>query len=135
IILGKSACYLNVKNSIDRDFIYYLLNNNHFQNYIDQYATGTTIKNVSLKTIRGYKFELPSIKKQKSISIILKNIDKKIQVNQQIIANLEELSQTLFKRWFVDFEFPSDKDISYKSGEGQFIDSLPIGWIRTRADS
>lgn len=132
IILGKSACYLNVKNSIDKDFIYYLLNTNHFQNYIDQYATGTTIKNVSLKTIRGYKFELPSIKKQKSISIILKNIDKKIQVNQQIIANLEELSQTFFKRWFVDFEFPDEEGNPYKSNNGLLIESnvglIPDKW-------
>lgn len=132
IILGKSACYLNVKNSIDKDFIYYLLNNNHFQNYIDQYATGTTIKNVSLKTIRGYKFELPSIKKQKSISIILKNIDKKIQVNQQIIANLEELSQTLFKRWFIDFEFPDENGNPYKSSGGGMVNTfsrnIPENW-------
>ena len=47
----------------------------------------------------------------------------KIDLNQQIIANLEELSQTLFKRWFVDFEFPNKDSNPYKSSGGEMVDS------------
>ncbi|HDK4719637.1 TPA: restriction endonuclease subunit S, partial [Staphylococcus aureus] len=47
-------------------------------------------------------------------------------------ANLEELSQTLFKRWFVDFEFPDENGNPYKSSGGEMIDSelgeIPSGW-------
>src|SRR5699024_7647043 len=64
------------------------------------------------------------------------NLNEKIKINSKIIANLEELSQTLFKRWFVDFEFPDENGNPYKSSGGQLTDSelgfIPQGWsIRT----
>ncbi|MGO1760072.1 MAG: restriction endonuclease subunit S, partial [Mammaliicoccus vitulinus] len=70
--------------------------------------------------------------KQKAISSILKFLDKKLELNKKIIANLEELSQTLFKRWFVDFEFPDENGNPYKSSGGEMIDSelgeIPERW-------
>ncbi|HCT0718791.1 TPA: restriction endonuclease subunit S, partial [Staphylococcus pseudintermedius] len=61
---------------------------------------------------------------------VLSNIDKKIKLNRTIIANLEELSQTLFKRWFVDFEFPDKDGNPYKSSGGEISDTnnLPANW-------
>ena len=43
-----------------------------------------------------------------------KLLDNKIKINNEIIENLEELSQTLFKRWFVDFEFPDENGAPIK---------------------
>ena len=55
-----------------------------------------------------------------------------MNLNEQIIANLEELSQTLFKRWFVDFEFPDEDGNPYKSSGGEMVDSelgeIPKNW-------
>lgn len=89
------------------------------------------------KIINKSKFEnlsldIPSLKNQKKISNILSVLDNKIEINKKIIANLEELSQTLFKRWFVDFEFPDENGNPYKSSGGEMIDSelgeIPDGW-------
>ena len=98
-ILGKSACYFNVKEEFDLDFIYYVVANSEFRNEIERLATGTTIKNVSLETMRNYTFYAPSLKLQKQIASILKSLDDKIEVNRKINENLEQQAQALFKSW------------------------------------
>ena len=128
-ILGKSACYFNVKEEFNLDFIYYVVANSEFRNEIERLATGTTIKNVSLETMRNYTFYAPSLKAQKQIASILKSLDDKIEVNRKINENLEQQAQALFKSWFVDFE-------PFKNGE--FVESelgmIPKGWRVCRAD-
>ena len=122
-ILGKSACYFNVKEEFDIDFIYYVVANNEFRREIERLATGTTIKNVSLETMRNYTFFAPSRLVQKKVAAILKSLDDKIEVNRRINENLEQQAQALFKSWFVDFE-------PFKDGE--FVESelgmIPKGW-------
>lgn len=90
IILGKSACYFNVKESVDKDFIYYIVSSPTFKQYLESNATGTTIKNISLKQMREYTFELPEIGEQKRISSVLRKIDEKIKNNRAINNNLKQ---------------------------------------------
>lgn len=63
---------------------------------------------------------------------ILDSLERKVKINKQMVANLEELSQTLFKHWFVDFEFPDEDGNPYKSSGGEMIDSelgeIPSDW-------
>ncbi|MRY83503.1 restriction endonuclease subunit S [Parabacteroides distasonis] len=105
-ILGKSACYFNVAEDFDLDFIYYVVASKQFRNTITRLATGTTIKNVSLETMRNYSFVAPSINGQKSISSMLSSLDNKIELNHRINDNLEQQAQALFKSWFVDTPNP-----------------------------
>ena len=102
IILGKSACYFNVKESVDKDFIYYIVSSPTFKQYLESNATGTTIKNISLKQMREYTFELPEIGEQKRISSVLRKIDEKIKNNRAINNNLLEQVLTLYRNRFVD---------------------------------
>ena len=104
VMLGKSACYLNLIDDVNKEYIGYLLKNRHFQKYIDSNATGTTIKNVSLQTIRSYEFELPPKKNQQDVSNFLSSFDRKIELNQRMNETLEEVAKTLFKSWFIDFD-------------------------------
>lgn len=104
VILGKSACYLNVKSEVDKQFVRYIFTDRNFQSYIDSQATGTTIKNVSLKLMRDFRFNLPSFEEQKAIAHILGSLDDKIELNRQMNATLEAMAQALFKSWFVDFD-------------------------------
>ena len=87
VILGKNACYFNVKNEINKDFIYYVVNSPEFKIYLESYATGTTIKNVSLKQMREYEFSIPDIETQGKISSVLKMVDSKIETNERINQN------------------------------------------------
>lgn len=123
-ILGKSACYINVVKEVDKEFIYYVLTSANFKRNITNEATGTTIKNVSLKQMREYKFNIPcNISDQRRIASILSSLDRKIELNNKINADLEEMAQAIFKNWFVDFEPFKD---------GKFVDSelgmIPEGW-------
>lgn len=123
-ILGKSACYINVIKEVDKEFIYYVLTSANFKRNITNEATGTTIKNVSLKQMREYKFNIPcNISDQRRIAFILSSLDRKIELNNKINADLEEMAQAIFKNWFVDFE-------PFKGGK--FVDSelgmIPEGW-------
>ena len=123
-ILGKSACYINVIKEVDKEFIYYVLTSANFKRNITNEATGTTIKNVSLKQMREYKFYIPcNLADQRRIAYILSSLDRKIELNNKINADLEEMAQAIFKNWFVDFEPFKD---------GKFVDSelgmIPEGW-------
>lgn len=123
-ILGKSACYINVIKEVDKEFIYYILTSANFKRNITNEAIGTTIKNVSLKQMREYKFNIPcNLADQRRIASILSSLDRKIELNNKINADLEEMAQAIFKNWFVDFEPFKD---------GKFVDSelgmIPEGW-------
>ncbi len=99
-ILGKSAAYLNIKNDFDKQFVRYVLTNEHFQNFIKTNASGTTIKNVGLGLLREYEFTAPKDKNtQTAIAQILTSLDDKIELNLQMNQTLEAMAQAIFKEW------------------------------------
>ncbi len=121
IALGKSACYLNINNDVDKKFIYYSLQSVFFQNYAELFATGATIKNLSLKAIRDYKFKIPHIKIQHKIANILSNYDNLIENNNKRIKLLENIAEELYKEWFVRLRFPNYENT-------KIVDGIPDGW-------
>ncbi len=100
--LGKSACYFNILENVDKKFIFYMATNNRFQTYISEFAHGTTIKNVSLKTIREYSFLIPEQAEQKAIAAVLCSLDDKIDLLHRQNQTLEAMAATLFRQWFVE---------------------------------
>ena len=93
IILGKSACYINVKDeyNVDYERVYRSLKDG-----IQYGANGTTIKNVPLSAIRNYEISIPSKENQDKIVKILKSIEDKIKLNNKINNNLHELCNNLY---------------------------------------
>ena len=123
-VLGKGACYINCNPEIvESSYLYYQLQSPHFKSYIHLMSTGSTIKHISLKTMRDYVLKMPSLADQRCIASILSSLDRKIELNNKINADLEEMAQAIFKNWFVDFEPFKD---------GKFVDSelgmIPEGW-------
>lgn len=104
VVLGKSACYFNVDVGVDKHFVRYVLQSETFQSYIHNLATGSTIKNVSLRLMRDFSFQLPSLEIQTHISAVLKALDDRITLLRETNATLEAIAQALFKSWFVDFD-------------------------------
>lgn len=74
----------------------------------------------------------PTLSEQKAIAAVLSALDDKIELLQKNNKTLESIAQTLFKRWFVDYEFPNEKGKPYKSSGGKMIDSelgeIPVNW-------
>lgn len=78
---------------------------------------------LAVGTLSVQEINLPSLEAQRSIASILSSLDRKIELNNKINADLEEMAQSIFKNWFVDFEPFKD---------GKFVDSelgmIPEGW-------
>lgn len=133
-VLGKGACYINLKDSVNYDYVYYQLQSHDFNEYIRTMATGSTIRHISLKTMRNYCFNLPPLPTQHRIAAILSSLDDKIENNRKTCEKLEEVAQAIFKRWFVEFEFPNEDGQPYKSTGGEMVyceelgKEIPKGW-------
>lgn len=114
----------------DYNFVYYLLKAN--MDYIKSYGTGTTFAEISASVVKNLKFKLPDLPTQTAIAEILSSLDDKIELNNKINQELENLAQTLFKQWFIDFEFPNENGEPYKSSGGEMVESelgeIPKGW-------
>lgn len=109
-------------------FLYYLLKNAN----LSLLSSHSAVPGLNRNDIYRNYYNLPSLIEQKCISSILCSFDKKIQLNTQMNATLEAIGQALFKRWFVDFEFPDEDGNPYKSSGGEMVDSelgpIPKGW-------
>ncbi|MFW7524835.1 restriction endonuclease subunit S [Vibrio ostreicida] len=106
-LLNQNAVRLRVKNNDDSDqsFLYYLLKNKDFSDYIVSTAQGSANQaSITLKDIYGYEFAYPEQQHRQKIASYLTSIDRKIALNTQTNQTLEEMAQAIFKSWFVDFE-------------------------------
>src|SRR5699024_5237859 len=119
----------NFKN-VRKEFLYYVLIQNREK--LLQLSNGSVFNNLKTDIVKNFKVNIPSLKTQDVILRMITMIEDKIDLNKQIIENLEELSQTLFKRWFVDFEFLDENGNPYKSSGGEMVESelgmIPKGW-------
>ncbi|EED7438660.1 restriction endonuclease subunit S [Salmonella enterica] len=92
------------KRILENDYLLYLLQSSFVQNQLDGRASGSTVTGIKQSELREIILRLPPVALQKSISHQLKCLDKKIDLNNKINQTLEQMSQTLFKSWFVDFD-------------------------------
>ncbi len=119
----------------DMRFLKYYLNNLD----ISPYVTGSAQPKLNKANLSRLKIVAPSLEEQSKIADILSSLDDKIQLNNEMNKTLEEMAQSIFKRWFVDFEFPNEDGEPYKSSGGEMVDSalgmIPNGWeVKTLDD-
>ena len=109
-VLGSNGkCPLNLLG--------FILNNMN----ISPYVTGCAQPKLNQENLRNIEIELPS--HIDSIASILSSLDRKIELNNKINADLEEMAQAIFKNWFVDFEpFKNGKFVNSELG------MIPEGW-------
>ncbi|KKG11767.1 hypothetical protein EO98_16010 [Methanosarcina sp. 2.H.T.1A.6] len=95
-------------------------------------GSGSVVSHIRVGDCYKFKIPLPPLKEQTVIANILGTLDDKIDLNNQMNSTLEQIAQTLFKRWFIDFEFPDENENPYKSSGGRMVDSelgeIPEGW-------
>ena len=112
------------------EYIYYWLKHNI--SYLKNNTHGSVFDTINRKTFENLYVELPTKQYQNEVTEILTRLDDKIELNKQITDTLEEIASTLFKHWFVDFEFPNEDGNPYKSSGGKMIESelgeIPLGW-------
>lgn len=128
---NQACCNMVVdETKADYRFLYYSLLYNRSR--IIGLANGAAQQNLNLSVIGEFEVDWYTLEEQRQISAILSFLDDKIELNNAINKNLEEMAQALFKRWFVDFEFPNENGEPYKSSGGEFEESelglIPKGW-------
>ena len=94
---------------------------------------GSAVPSLTTEVLNDVLVSVPNINTQTAIAEILSSLDDKIELNNKINQELENLAQTLFKQWFIDFEFPKENGEPYKSSGGEMVDSelgeIPKGWV------
>jgi len=119
---------------IEPRFLYYFLTQVEVTEYLNTIAEGGTTTFPAFKSdeLKDLPINLPDYDTQTAIAEILSSLDDKIELNNKINQELENLAQTLFKRWFIDFEFPNENGEPYKSSGGEMVESelgeIPKGW-------
>ena len=123
-------------DNTDEKFIYYLLTQKHITDYLHTIGENSVSSYPSINPddIANLKFIVPDLKTQQSIAAVLSALDKKIALNKQINARLEEMAKTLYDYWFVQFDFPDANGKPYKSSGGDMVfdetlkREIPKGW-------
>ena len=108
-------------DGIDKVFLYYVFIN--IRRRLSNQANGSVFMNLKTDIVKDFVIKLPTLDDQRRIASILSSLDRKIELNNKINADLEEMAQAIFKNWFVDFEPFKD---------GKFVNSelgmIPEGW-------
>lgn len=100
VMLGKSACYCNLRDEVNRIFVYNIMKTDAFARYLEDNATKSTIKNVGLKAIREYRLIMPPIPLQNQFSSFVERIDQQKQTVQQSLEKLELMKKALMQEYF-----------------------------------
>jgi type I restriction enzyme S subunit len=90
VVLGKSACYFNLIDSVSKYYVRYFLTTSFFQSYAIKSATGSTIKNVGLKAMRELPIPIPETIEEQQL--IIDELESKLTVCDKIE---ETISQSL----------------------------------------
>lgn len=120
IMLGKSACYINVSSNINRNYIFYYLMMPKCQFYFTSELTGTIIKNLSLKSIRKTKVLLPNANEQSKIARLFDAINERIATQNKIIEDLKKLKSAIidYAMNSIDADFIKFSSLYEIAGEG-----------------
>ncbi len=119
----RIVCLRGKDNVLDNTYLKYYLQSSKGQKSLSARESGTTVTGIKQAELRRVDIEYPTYEDQRRIASILSSLDRKIELNNKINADLEEMAQAIFKNCFVDFEPFKD---------GKFVNSelgmIPEGW-------
>ena len=117
----------------DPKYLYYFLKNLHLDVMFGK--SSSVVPSLDRKIVHALVAPFHwDVRVQKSISSVLSNIDRKIELNRQINDNLEKMAKQLYDYWFVQFDFPDENGRPYKSSGGAMVwneklkREIPVGW-------
>ena len=123
-----------IEGKADKYYLHYLLATEGVKNQLEYRASGTRQRNISPTDVYDVEVFLPDIEEQRKIGKCLYDIEKKINTNNKINDNLAAMIKTIYEYWFVQFEFPDENGMPYKSSGGKMVwneqlkRTIPQGW-------
>lgn len=134
LLLAQRVACVRAKKGNDQIYLYYLIDNPRFEKYVFKTQTGSSVPHISKKQIEDFKVPIFDLPTQQKIASVLSALDDKIEVNNKINAELEQMAKTLYDYWFVQFDFPNEEGKPYKSSDGKMVykevlkREIPEGW-------
>jgi len=128
----NQSCYgLRANDKLaSNDFLYYLVK--HSLREILSNVHGAVFDTITKETFDFINVSIPPILEQKTIASVLSSLDDKIELLREQNKTLESIAQTIFKEWFVNFNFPHNDGKPYKDSGGEMVESelglIPKGW-------
>ncbi len=132
VSLAMNLFLIRFKETVDPVYMFYIMKLN--ESYIKKFAKGTTTKTITKDAVRELEFTIHNLNEQNLIARFIRNIDDKIDLNNQINTELEAMAKTLYDYWFVQFDFPDENGKPYKSSGGKMVfdetlkREIPVGW-------
>ena len=118
------------KHIVLPNYLYYYLKTLNYDNLY----SGSTLPSMTNSAYYSIPIKLPTLEYQKKLAYTLEIIDKKIELNNKINSELENIAKTLYEYWFVQFDFPDENERPYKSSGGKMKKSsilnkyIPENW-------
>jgi type I restriction enzyme S subunit len=115
-------------------FLLYLLRSPNYRKLFTDSSVQTNISNINQETLGNIEVEIPEVSEQQNLIKILDSIDSKIEINNLINFNLENVAKLIYDYWFIQFDFPDINCKPYKSSGGKMVwnadlkREIPIGW-------
>lgn len=138
-LLGYPMCFPDSVVGFNADpeesselFMHYVFT--YIRKAIQNSASGSIQDNINIEYLTGLRFKTPPKAYQDKIVAVLSALDKKIELNNRINAELEAMAKTLYDYWFVQFDFPDANGKPYKSSGGKMVYNpvlkreIPEGW-------
>ena len=137
VLLGYHCALITPNPAVvDGKYLNAFMHTRYIQKYFENNASGSGQRyTLSNDTISNIPVLLPSIEVQHIIGKLLADLDRKIELNKQINDNLEAMAKQLYDYWFVQFDFPNEEGMPYKSSGGEMVwneklkREIPQGWV------
>ncbi len=129
-VCASFSRFLRVKKNLcDPMYLYYYLGNMYKEGQMSVFNVQHTGVSRFQYTdfARSTIIHLPSLFEQNTIAAFLSVLDEKIALNHHLNKTLEAVGQAVFRRWFVDFEFPNEEGKPYKSSGGEIVHNEELG--------
>ena len=132
-VFNNGLIRLRVNKKARFDFVYKAVSSRLFYRYIQSIAYGTSTQpNMQINVLLNFPLLLPPLPEQNAIADMLSSFDEKIELLREQNKTLETLAQTIFKEWFVHFNFPDQHGKPYRNNGGEMVESelglIPQGW-------
>ena len=122
------------ENKLAPEYLMMWFSRSEFDREACFYAVGGVRGSLEWEDFCNMQLPVPPIEKQREIVAEYQAVQKRIQINEQLIQKLEETAQAVYRRWFVEFEFPDENGNPYKSSGGEMVwceelgQEVPKGW-------
>src|SRR5690554_138482 len=136
VVSTKLMVLRNNSESLDTNYLYHFLTSQEAINYLQNRAENRigSFPQITFEIVQSLSIWLPDLPAQQKIAAVLSALDNKIELNNKINAELEQMAKTLYDYWFVQFDFPNTEGKPYKSSGGKMVFNenlkreIPDGW-------